>query len=285
MKLILKGGIFINPNFNINNQSDNKENESLPDFENYGSCPHCWPMPCPPRPRPCPPPIPGPEGPPGPPGPRGPRGLEGATGPMGPAGPRGPIGLPGRQGPPGNQGPPGDSGTPGKDGLGSIIPFASGENIKLNSKSDGQSGTYSYIGFGSSKNSTDNLTNPINLSEANGVFAFVVPVDSEINSLFTMFTVNSPGNLVDTTVRVYAQLFQAGADNNNFVPIPETQILLTPSLTGPLVVGTNLVGNKININVTVEAGTRLLLILYISAEGKILTNNIFGRVSAGLSLI
>lgn len=187
-------------------------------------------------------------------------------------------------GPRGRRGPQGEPGQQGQPGLGAIIPFASGKEININTRSGGVPGFPAFIGFGNSADSNNNLGPTIDLTNELTDFAFSIPRDGTITSISAMFSTTTPNNFVDTDVQVNAVLYIGDQTTNNFVPILASLVSLTPVFTGTVPKGTIASGFIDGLNIPIKPQDRLLLVFYAQATGQILVNSIKGHVSAGLAI-
>ena len=66
--------------------------------------------------------------------------------------------------------------------------------------------------------------------------------------------------------------------------IPGTTVTLTPALTGIISIGTISKGTLTGLNISVPAGTRLMLVLTASASGLSLVNTVAGYASASVAI-
>ena len=205
------------------------------------------------------------------------RGPTGAAGPTGPAGPRGATG------PTGPTGPTGATGATGPTGPGAIIPFASGLPLTLTSIVGGLAGIPGFVGFGSSAPGLVALGGLIDLSGVTNM-AFSVPRDGVITDITAFFSTSIALALVGTEVTVNAELYQSTTPDNEFTPVPGTQINLAPALTGVLPIGTISTGSLTGLSIPVTAGTRLLMVFYITVTGLDLITTVAGYASAGVNI-
>ncbi len=225
------------------------------------------------------------------PGPPGSDGHFGPSGPSGPPGPPGSTGPLGPSGPPGPPGPPGPSGPPGPAGLpsnGTIIPFASGSPSSMTTIASGLVGLPNLLGFGSNANTATVLGDNIDLTGANNLLsnmAFSVPRDGTITSIAAYFSTTIALALIGSNITITAQLYSSTTPNNIFSPIPETLTTLAPSLSGLVNVGNISHGLVTDLNIPVTAGTRLLMVFSITAEGLSLINTVIGYASAGINIV
>src|SRR5699024_8674375 len=141
--------------------------------------------------------------------PHGERGEQGEPGPHGEPGEQGepgPQGEPGEQGEPGPQGEPGEQGEPGIDGMGAILPYASGLPVAITGLAGGLLGTSAAVGMGSSAANLIFANDTVDLTGAVGTllnFATVVPRDGVITDVSALFSVALGATLLSPpTIRV-----------------------------------------------------------------------------------
>lgn len=224
---------------------------------------------------------PGPVGPVGPRGPIGPQGIQGQTGPIGPTGPTGPIGPIGPQGSIGPIGPQGPQGLPGLDGAGTIIPYASGGPVSLTSLINGDPGLPALIGFGESI-PLPILGPSINLQGLRDL-TFIAPRDGVIKELSVFFSTALGLALVGSNINIVAQLYSSNPASNSLTLMPGSTVNLTPTLTGIISIGDTASANA-SLNIPVDAGTRIALVLSIFISGTPIVSSLTGTVSGGLSI-
>jgi BclB C-terminal domain-containing protein len=114
--------------------------------------------------------------------------------------------------------------------------------------------------------------------------AFSVPRDGTITDIEAYFSVVIGLTLVATDITVHAQLYQSTVPNNIFSPIAGTTVNLAPDLSGIISIGDIVTGSLHGLNISVTAGTRLLLVFTITADGVDLLNTLTGYASAGISI-
>jgi BclB C-terminal domain-containing protein len=217
------------------------------------------------------------------PGPQGPRGLKGLIGDKGQTGD---IGATGPSG-----GATGATGATGLPGAGAIIPFASGPpivpvatTVSVLNTALVTAGTPYYTGFG---NSTPGLSSTVlgapvsvDLSGSGGIvetMAYVMPRDGTITALYAYFTVTaalaltlSDAILSTSTITLTAELLYATTGNTyqSFSTPIRANINITGTGIGiftlTITPGTNGSGSTTGLTQDVTAGTRLILIWYIS---------------------
>lgn len=164
-----------------------------------------------------------------------------------------------------------------------IIPYASGTPAVMTTIAGGLAGTSSVVGFGINAPGVSLIGGLIDASNLTNM-AFSVPRNGTITSIAGFFSNTVALALVGTTINIQAQLYSAPEGSNNFSPVPGATVVLSPSLTGVLSIGTTASGQTTGLNIPVTAGTRLLLIYSASATGLSLINSVTGYVSAGVSI-
>ncbi|WP_353128057.1 exosporium glycoprotein BclB-related protein, partial [Parapedobacter pyrenivorans] len=184
----------------------------------------------------------------------------------------------------GDTGPVGPAGT---SGGGAIIPFASGVPVTMTTILGGLSGTSAALGFGNSASGIPNIGVTIDLTGASGTnlnMAFSVPRDGTITSLSGFFSTTLAQSLVGSTVTVTAQLYQASENSNTFTLVPGAMVILTPTFTGIVAIGSTTSGITTGLSIPVTAGSRLLLVYSATATGLSLVNTLQGYASAGVAI-
>ncbi len=166
----------------------------------------------------------------------------------------------------------------------SIIPFASGSpiNLKLNSKNS------SFLGFGHSISNVlmvDNIINITNLSGTPTNFAFSVPCPIEIKSISAFFSTTNTLSLIDTKVKIKAAIYKSNNNDNNFTAIDNAYVILEPELTSVVIMGNIIKGIKNDINIHIDAGTRLILAFTVETFGEPKSDVITGYASAGIEIL
>ncbi|MFY9421735.1 MAG: hypothetical protein GX482_01375 [Acholeplasmataceae bacterium] len=189
----------------------------------------------------------------------------------------------GPQGPQGEIGPPGPPGPSGEPGAGGIIPFSSGTEISIGTRSGGGAGFPAFIGFGASSVSQSFLENPINLAQENTNFAFLIPRAGKLSAFSALFSTSAPHNYVNSTVTVSAQIFRGSAGNNIFLPLSPA-LVLQPNYSGMVPAGSIVSASVGNLNIEINPNDRLLLVVFANACGEETQINLCGFVSAGLNI-
>lgn len=194
----------------------------------------------------------------------------------------GPTGATGATGATGSIGPTGDTGATGATGPGAIIPFASGSITTMTTVLGGIIGTQTVLGFGSNDIVTT-AGGVITLIEND--FAFSMPRDGTITSLAAYYSVAVEAPLVGSTVTITAQLYSSPTPNDIFAPIAGASVVLSPAMSGTVIVGTIASGTTTGLSIPVTAGTRLLLVFTATVTAGIdVATNLFGFASGGLGI-
>lgn len=209
----------------------------------------------------------------GPTGPAGPAGAAGAIGPTGPTGANGSTGI---------TGPTGATGATGT-GSGAIIPYASGPAISMTTIAGGLVGTGALVGFGNSVSGIDLSSGILDETSVDN-YAFSIPRDAIITSVAAFFSTTIPLSLVGTTITISAQLYTSSTPDNIFTPVPGTEVILAPPLTGVISIGNISNGIITGLSIPVTTQTRAVMVFTITAAGVTLVNTVTGHASAGLSL-
>lgn len=206
------------------------------------------------------------------------RPLPGERGPRGFTGPRG---LTGDVGP---AGPPGADGTDGTPGLGTVIPYATGlAAVAPSSLISGAVNLPAFVGFGNSTTSATALGGSIDLTGLTD-FAFVTPVAGTITDMSGVFVTTVGLNLTGSqTATLQAQLYQnlATVTDNIFTPITGTLMPFT-AFSGTVASGGLTRGSLSDLNVSVAAGTRLLMVLSTTNSGFV--QAVTGHFSGGVRM-
>lgn len=172
----------------------------------------------------------------------------------------------------------------GSPGGGAIIPFASGTPVVMSTALGGLAGTGSAIGFGSSLTGIA-LSLPLldgNILAAN--LAFSVPRAGTITSVSAFFSATAATVLsFGTSLNIKAQLYNALAGTNIFLPVPGGEVTLPP-LSGLVTIGTVVQGTSSGLNVTVNTGDRLMMVYSCTETGGVIASTLIGHASAGVSI-
>jgi hypothetical protein len=117
------------------------------------------------------------------------------------------------------------------------------------------------LGFCSFSNITIEPTQVIDGTAGNGIIAFTAPRSGCIESLAISASINTPtGILAEVAAYITAQLYKAECNSSIFKPIPETKIVLAPSVNLNTTPGTVLNGIKENINSPLKVQDHLALV-------------------------
>ncbi len=114
--------------------------------------------------------------------------------------------------------------------------------------------------------------------------AFSVPRDGTITDMAAYFSVVLGLTLIGTDITVTAQLYRSTTPDNIFTPIPTAVVTLAPSFGGIINIGDIASGITTGLNISVTAGTRLLLVFTITSDGVSLLNTLTGYASAGVNI-
>lgn len=166
------------------------------------------------------------------------------------------------------------------------VQYSSGTSVTLTSIAGGLAGLPALIGFGSSVQGLTNLGETIDLSNYPPSvlsYVFTVPCPGTINTINSNFSTTLSLNLVLSSVKVSSRLYESTSSSNIFSFVPGSQVDLEPTLTGVVAVGTNLSKIK-SLSISVTAGTRLLMVYFITATGLNLINSVSGRANADVSI-
>jgi len=221
---------------------------------------------------------------------RGPAGDQGATGPTGASGAQGATGGPtGATGAAGIAGATGATGIPGFAN-GSLIAYASGTPAVMTTLGTGLVETVALIAQGSNTSGITLIGSDIDLTGTSGGgllnFAFSMPRDGTLTSISGFFSNTVSINLLLTTLTITGQLYQSTAPNNTFSPILGATITLNPTFSGVLIpAGRTAFGGADGLNITIPAGTRLLMVYSVTASGGFtLANTVTGYISGGINI-
>jgi len=227
----------------------------------------------------------GPTGDDGADGVTGPTGDPGAAGMTGPTGATGADGIAGATGATGATGADGATGTTGPAGGGAILSSSSGEPAVATTIIPGVSGTVTVLPLSGSTSETgvSVVGGAIDLT---GITAGQpVARDGTITAVagFSSLTVAVP--LVGTTVTQTISVYQSTTPDNIYTQIAGTEVVLAPSLTGVLAIGTVASGILTGLSIPVTAGSNLVVVYAITADGVSLINVITADVSASVNIV
>lgn len=148
----------------------------------------------------------------------------------------------------------------------------------------GTVGTTTLVGFGSSVTGVSVGVGIIDTTTISNM-SFSMPRDGTITSLAAYFSTTVALSLVGSTVTLTAQLYQSTAPDNQFSPVVGATVVLSPTLTGAVGIGSISSGLTTALNIAVAAGTRLLLVFEADVTAGIdLATTITGFASAGLTI-
>ncbi|PWJ58057.1 BclB C-terminal domain-containing protein [Dyadobacter jejuensis] len=164
-----------------------------------------------------------------------------------------------------------------------IIPYASGTPITMNTTVGGLTDNASVIGFGSSTSGISLVGGNISAAFIPNM-AFSMPRDGTITSISAYFSNTVAITLVGSTVTISAQLYQSTTLNDLFTPVPGAIVTLAPSLTGIVAIGSISNGITSGLNIPITAQTRLMLVFNISADGMSHIHVVTGYASAGVGI-
>jgi BclB C-terminal domain-containing protein len=146
-------------------------------------------------------------------------------------------------------------------------------------------GTTTLLGFGSSVTGVSLIGGTINTTTIANM-AFSMPRDGTITSLAAYFSTTVALSLIGTTVTLTAQLYASSAPNNTFFPIPGALVVLSPTLTGLVGIGSISSGITTGLNIPVAAGTRLLMVFAADVTAGIdVATTVTGFASAGVAIL
>lgn len=205
------------------------------------------------------------------------RGLTGPKGEQGPPGPRGSKGDTGDTGPTGPQGPAGSSG-------GTIIPFASGRAVYMETNDNGERNQIALLGFGN----TYTIIAPTDPIDFSGILAsdwqqtaFSMPRDGTVKALSAVFSLSND-YLMEQDNILTVQLYSSAVTNNIFTQVPGATIALG-TVTSEDSSGKILKGILTDLAIPVTAEERLLLIIYNTTPQSV-RSQVNGLVSGGLEI-
>ncbi|TBL81024.1 cadherin-like beta sandwich domain-containing protein [Paenibacillus thalictri] len=149
----------------------------------------------------------------------------------------------------------------------------------------GLAGPYSVLGTSGGENiSTVYQSSSMDLSTNSTALAHaqVVSQGSTLKKFSAKFKNNLAMTLVGSALTVYAEVF--ADDNNDGVFEPKASLTLTPDYTGVVAIEEQVAENQDNLNVSITAGSKLLVVFHMTASGLMLVNAVPGTVEATLVL-
>lgn len=115
--------------------------------------------------------------------------------------------------------------------------------------------------------------------------AFSLPRAGVIRSISVFFTVAAPIRaLFNRNITITVQLYKAEGLGNIFSPIQGTRLELFPSFFDTVEIGDASDGFLENLNIPIEARSRLLLVFTAISRNGDLPTRITGYASAGISV-
>ncbi|MFJ7916570.1 MULTISPECIES: hypothetical protein [unclassified Lysinibacillus] len=161
-----------------------------------------------------------------------------------------------------------------------IIAFSTGISL---SHIESVVGLASSLGFGTA-NIVSITDNTINLNGTTSE-AFTVPCEGNITAISASFSPLRSLPLVEGSVTIRAQIFQAPAGSNIFTGT-NAFIDLTPALTLPVITLGQIIYAAGNIPpLSISVGDCLLMVFYIPSTTIHLPVNIIGSASAGINIV
>jgi hypothetical protein len=124
---------------------------------------------------------------------------------------------------------------------------------------------------------------PINLDGGSGNLSFNLPTDVILKNLSVSITTTDTADFGEEEFKIYAQIYVAADNSNQFFPVNQSLIELTPVLTGVVTSGTIIRGSVDNIDVPIPRHYKVLFVVYptTTSEGEL---GIHGVVNGGLTL-
>jgi len=146
------------------------------------------------------------------------------------------------------------------------------------------------VGFGDSREILTQSTQPIdfiNGAGENGITAFPLPRSGCLESLSVSATITDVSDIPEETIiTLTAQLFKAKCDSSIFIPIPETQIILAPSITSTSLIGTVFNGSIKKINYPLNKLDHLALLFIASISTPVEDGFFFeANISGGITIV
>lgn len=144
-------------------------------------------------------------------------------------------------------------------------------------------GTASVMGNGS--NTSASIVGGVIDTTGTSSYACSMPRDGTITAIAAYLSTSNAVALVGTTVRITVQLYSSATPDDLFTPAAGTSVVLAPSLTGVISIGTNSSGITNGLNIPVTAGTRLMLVYSAQViAGLDVATTISGYASAGVNI-
>ncbi len=171
-----------------------------------------------------------------------------------------------------------------------IIPFASGlYELYMTTGPDGTIGYPAFVGFGSNTGSTEVYSTTIDLrgtlSNPMYSFAFCLPRNGTITAINAFFSLYRTEGASPGDYQIHAQLFRSEVPDTDILhALPETDIALTPTLTGPDIPFRSVATGSVDVNIPVTRGERLLLVFFTVPPASAPETFLSGDISAGVSI-
>ncbi|RNL64376.1 hypothetical protein EFK50_07575 [Nocardioides marmoriginsengisoli] len=210
---------------------------------------------------------------------KGADGTNGTDGAPGAAGPQGPVG------PPGADGTDGTDGADGADGAGTIFAASSGAAPAVaTTVLGGLAGTGAALPLsGAFVENGVTLTGGTIDSTSLGV-PQVFPRDGTVTAVTGRAVLSNALSLIGTTVTLQAQLYTSSSGGTTMTPVPGTQCILTPALTGVLTIGTVLDCSVTGLSIPVTQGTNAMMVVTATAAGISLVNTVTARLATSVAV-
>lgn len=231
-------------------------------------------------------------------------------GPTGPTGPTGPQGYPGYPGPAGPTGPTGPSGSDTiaigdtTEGMAAqvidrtggpqhvldfvlpvsrpagVVPFFPDGCIALSAGCIGTDSAVA-VGLGESRSIPYAENASLDFSQTLPMQALLAPKTMRLTDMAVSFQADAQISTAYGTVK--AQLYMADADSSLYIPLADTELSLLPAETDPCA-HTIFWASADGLDITIDAGSKLLLLLWVQ-EGCLDTEGrITGQLSASIAL-
>jgi BclB C-terminal domain-containing protein len=176
--------------------------------------------------------------------------------------------------------------SPNVQAAATIIPYASGLPVTVNTLLTGLASTGAIIGFGSSVSGISLTAADIDITGGTGIntnFGFTAPRGGTIKSISGFFSVSAGVNLLGASVTVKAHLYKSSSINSNiFTQVPGAEVTIGTPYTALVTVGSTRSGILSGLNIPFNAQDRFLLVFYSNSNSVITTLN--GYASAGIAI-
>jgi len=212
-------------------------------------------------------------------------GATGAPGATGATGPAGAPGAPGATGPAGAPGAIGPTGSAGPAGNGTIIPFVSGTPLNLAFNNIGLQPSIGLLGFGGSTSGDYSPGSSLGSIVTPSVsYSLSMPRAGTITSITAYFSTTTPLSLGSHTLNVWTSIYASSVPNDTFSYVGNTTLVLAPTMTGNVPVGTTMHGILSGLNIPVAAETRLLFVFFLLSRDDFTGITLSGNASAGITI-